>query len=96
MPLYLDIHDLQGATSEDVAKAHSADVEAQQKYGVNYRKYWFNESASVRSQAGGAAAHLPAASWMIDQTRRRCASVVRRLPRPTRITARPRSFVCIR
>ena len=44
MPLYIDIHELKGATSEDIAKAHTADVEAQKKYGVNYRKYWFNES----------------------------------------------------
>lgn len=44
MPLYLDIHQLHGATSEDMAKAHTADLEAQRKYGVNYRKYWFNES----------------------------------------------------
>ena len=44
MPLYMDIHELHGATPEDVAKAHEADVEVQRKYGVEYRKYWFNES----------------------------------------------------
>jgi class 3 adenylate cyclase len=44
MPLYMDIHELHGATPEDVAKAHVADVEVQRKYGVEYRKYWFNES----------------------------------------------------
>lgn len=43
MPLYMDIHELHGATPEDVAKAHAADVEVQRKYGVDYRKYWFNE-----------------------------------------------------
>src|SRR5882724_5448198 len=47
MPLYMDIHKLEpGTTLEDVAKAHSADVETQKKYGVEYHKYWFNESAS--------------------------------------------------
>lgn len=45
MPLYMDIHDLRGATPEDLAKAHALDLETQQKYGVEYRKYWFNESA---------------------------------------------------
>lgn len=40
----MDIHELHGATPEDVAKAHAADVETQRKYGVQYRKYWFNES----------------------------------------------------
>jgi class 3 adenylate cyclase len=43
MPLYMDIHEIHGATPEDVAKAHAADVEVQQKYGVNYLKYWVNE-----------------------------------------------------
>src|SRR6266699_4563330 len=44
MPLYMDIHEIHGATPEDVEKAHAADVEVQQKYGVNYLKYWVNES----------------------------------------------------
>jgi class 3 adenylate cyclase len=45
MPLYLDIHDLHGpANIDDLAKAHEADLEVQQKYGVNYLKYWVNES----------------------------------------------------
>jgi len=41
----MDIHNLpEGTTAEDVAKAHVADLEAQEKYGVNYLKYWVNES----------------------------------------------------
>jgi len=40
----MDIHELQGVTAEDVAKAHVADLEAQEKYGVQYLKYWVNES----------------------------------------------------
>ncbi|HQR11163.1 MAG TPA: DUF4242 domain-containing protein [Casimicrobiaceae bacterium] len=44
MPMYMDIHEVKGAKAEDVAKAHLADVETQQKYGVEYHKYWFNES----------------------------------------------------
>jgi class 3 adenylate cyclase len=45
MPLYLDIHDLHGPIdSEDLAKAHAADVNVQEKYGVNYLKYWVNEN----------------------------------------------------
>jgi class 3 adenylate cyclase len=43
MPFYMDIHELHGATPEDVAKAHKADLEVQKKYGVSYSKYWFNE-----------------------------------------------------
>jgi class 3 adenylate cyclase len=46
MPLYMDIHNLpEGTTPEDVAKAHAKDMETQQKYGVEYHKYWVNEKA---------------------------------------------------
>jgi class 3 adenylate cyclase len=46
MPLYMDIHNLpEGATLEDVAKAHAKDMETQRKYGVEYTKYWLNEKA---------------------------------------------------
>jgi class 3 adenylate cyclase len=45
MPLYMDIHHLEeGTTPEDVAKAHAKDMETQKKYGVEYTKYWVNES----------------------------------------------------
>ena len=45
MPLYMDIHELpEGTTPEDIAKAHAKDMETQRKYGVEYRKYWVNES----------------------------------------------------
>ena len=44
MPMYMDIHQVQGATAADVARAHSADVATQAKYGVEYHKYWINES----------------------------------------------------
>jgi len=45
MPLYMDIHNLDdGTTPEDVAKAHAKDMETQKKYGVEYTKYWVNET----------------------------------------------------
>ena len=45
MPLYMDIHNLpEGTTAEDVAKAHAKDMETQRKYGVEYHKYWVNET----------------------------------------------------
>jgi len=47
MPLYMDIHNLpEGTTAEDVAKAHAKDMETQRKYGVEYHKYWVNESGN--------------------------------------------------
>jgi len=45
MPLFMDVHeDLpDGATIEDVAKAHVADLEEQGKHGVKYLRYWVDE-----------------------------------------------------
>jgi class 3 adenylate cyclase len=43
MPLYLDIHQVPGATAEDLRKAHEADLAVQRKYGVDYQRYWHNE-----------------------------------------------------
>ena len=43
----MDIHNLpEGTTAEDVAKAHAKDTETQRKYGVEYHKYWVNESGN--------------------------------------------------
>jgi len=39
----MDIHEVHGVSPEDVAKAHLADCNIQEKYGVKYGKYWFNE-----------------------------------------------------
>jgi class 3 adenylate cyclase len=44
MPLYMDVHNMQGATTVQVDQAHAADLEEQARYGVEYLKYWFNES----------------------------------------------------
>ncbi len=45
MPLFMDIHENlpEGASAKDVAEAHAADVKTQEKYGVNYLKYWVDE-----------------------------------------------------
>ena len=46
MPVYMDIHEIPGGvTPEEVAKAHGQDLAVQQKYGVEFRKYWVNEKA---------------------------------------------------
>ena len=44
MPLFMDIHQhVPGLTAEAVAGAHAKDLETQEKYGVKYLKYWFDE-----------------------------------------------------
>ena len=45
MPLYMDVHNMEGGVSaSDVAGAHQKDVETQSQYGVDYKKYWVDES----------------------------------------------------
>lgn len=45
MPLYMDVHDLDGPVSfDDVAKAHMADLQEQDKYDVKYLRYWVDEA----------------------------------------------------
>ncbi len=44
MPLYMDAHKgVEGLTAEAVAGAHQKDLEVQEKHGVKYLRYWFNE-----------------------------------------------------
>ena len=44
MPLFMDTHHaVAGLTAEAVAGAHQADLATQEKYGVDYKQYWFNE-----------------------------------------------------
>jgi hypothetical protein len=41
MPLYMDVHSLDGAvTFENVDKAHQADLKAQDSYDVRYLRHW--------------------------------------------------------
>jgi len=43
MPMFMDIHEVPGVTSDDVAKAHLMDEHIQAHHGVEYVKYWVNE-----------------------------------------------------
>lgn len=46
MPLFMDVHNMEGGVSAaDVAKAHEADVATQGSHGVNYKQYWVDEKA---------------------------------------------------
>lgn len=44
MPLFMDIHEIDGGVAaEDVAAAHEKDVAIQGGHGVEYRRYWVDE-----------------------------------------------------
>jgi Protein of unknown function (DUF4242)/Adenylate and Guanylate cyclase catalytic domain len=45
MPLYMDRHDLPDATAADLAAAHLRDLEVQDRFGVRFVTYWFEEEA---------------------------------------------------
>ena len=44
MALFIDVHNhVPGLTKDAVAGAHQKDLETQDKHGVKYLQYWFNE-----------------------------------------------------
>jgi len=44
MALYMDIHKhVNGLTPEAVAEAHRKDLKVQEKHGVKFLQYWYNE-----------------------------------------------------
>jgi hypothetical protein len=46
MPLYMDTHTkVDGLTAEAVAGAHAMDLAVQEKHGVKYLRYWFDEKS---------------------------------------------------
>ncbi len=46
MPMFMDIHHMEGSVSAgDVAQAHQKDLETQSQYGVDYKRYWVDETA---------------------------------------------------
>ena len=75
MPLYMDIHHkVEGLTADAVTHAHEADVQAQEKYGVKYLKYWYDEGngkviclIQVPSKELAARAHREAHGLVADE-----------------------------
>ena len=75
MPLYLDVHHkIDGLTSEGVADAHQKDLQVQQKHGVNYLRYWYDEGTGkvfclvqAPSKEAAAAVHREAHGLVADE-----------------------------
>ena len=48
MPIYMDRHKMpEGVSPKDVEGAHHADMQVQDKYGVNFLTYWFDQQAGA-------------------------------------------------
>ena len=46
MSLFMDIHQhVPGLTADALASAHARDLEVQNKYHVDYKKYWYDEKS---------------------------------------------------
>jgi hypothetical protein len=75
VPLFMDVHKLDGGVSiDDVAKAHLADLQTQGTYDVRYLRYWVDEREGqvfclVESPTAEAAAdvHRQAHGLVADQ-----------------------------
>ena len=75
MPLFMDIHKhVPGLTAEAVAGAHAKDVEVQEKHGVMYIRYWFDDKAGkvfclvdAPSKEAAAAVHRAAHGLLADE-----------------------------
>jgi hypothetical protein len=42
--LFMDVHELDAVTAEAVAEAHAKDLAVQDEFGVNFVRYWVDES----------------------------------------------------
>jgi hypothetical protein len=75
MPIYMDVHkDVEGLTAEAVIGAHKKDLEAQEKHGVKYLNYWYNEEEGAvfclfeaPSKEAGTAVHQEAHGLVADE-----------------------------
>lgn len=75
MPLYMDVHTLDGGvTLDDVAGAHRKDLEVQESHQVSYERYWVDEQAgkifclvSAPSPEAAAEVHRTAHGLVADE-----------------------------
>ena len=47
MPLFMDLHEVPGASEEDLMKAHLADIAIQDQFEVTCQTYWLNKETGT-------------------------------------------------
>lgn len=75
MPLFMDYHhEVAGLTADAVADAHRRDLEMQAAHGVEYLRYWFDDSSgkvfclvSAPSSEAAIAVHRAAHGLVADE-----------------------------
>jgi len=75
MPLFMDVHTIEGGVSAgDVAAAHAKDLEIQDHHGVSYLRYWVNPQAGkvfclveANTAADAATVHREAHGLVADE-----------------------------
>lgn len=75
MALFMDVHHhVEGLTAEAVNGAHERDLEVQERYGVDYKQYWFDEASGkvfclveAPDADAAAAVHREAHGLMADE-----------------------------
>ncbi|HHQ48069.1 MAG TPA: DUF4242 domain-containing protein [Acidobacteria bacterium] len=45
MPLYMDVHEVEGVDPDALKSAHERDLEVQGRFGVKFLRYWFSPEA---------------------------------------------------
>ena len=75
MPLFMDHHrNVEGLSADAVAEAHRKDLETQERRGVKYHRYWYNEDtgevfclAEAPSKEAAEAVHREAQGLVADE-----------------------------
>ena len=75
MPLFMDVHHrVDDLTAEAARLAHEKDLAVQEKYGVRYLRYWFDEGAGkvfclveAPSKEAATAVHREAHGHLADE-----------------------------
>lgn len=74
MPLYMDVHKVDGIDPDALAGAHERDLQVQERYDTRYLRYWFSLEpgrvfclVEAPSEEAAAAVHREAHGLVADE-----------------------------